>query len=451
MHTLAAAPNPATPMAYARRNFPLLFIGQFLSAFGDNALLAVIVGQLTYLQQAGLLSADGLRVANTVYTSLLFVPYVVLAPLAGYLNDRYSKTSGLAAGNLLKLAGALLATFLSSSPVGVGIGYFIVGIGACVYGPAKYGILPEILPRDKLVRGNGWVELLTLLAILTGVIGGSKLSDLFHARPLIAFLSASSFFAVALGLSLVMKQTPDRPAMLLSASVREFGSHLRELCFHSRLIRVLLGTALFWVCGAAIKINFQPWGLQVLGLRTNTEIALLGLWLSFGVMIGSVIAGRIHRVGDLRATRYYGLALAAMLTLLFFVSPSPRWLTPQLHLGGLNAAWPVVIVLVSAGVAAGLFLIPLNAALQSESDPEKLGKTIAVQNLSDNLGMCLAGAYVFIATKAGLSPSGIFLGLAIAVSLAMLGLKLHDGRISRLEFPTGDAASGRSPRPVSSH
>ena len=88
------------------RNYPLLLASQFLGAFGDNAILAVIVGQLTLLQRSGEIGLDDLRTRSAIYTSLLFIPYVLLAPLAGYLNDRYSKTSWLLGGNLLKVLGA---------------------------------------------------------------------------------------------------------------------------------------------------------------------------------------------------------------------------------------------------------------------------------------------------------------------------------------------------------
>jgi LPLT family lysophospholipid transporter-like MFS transporter len=87
-----------------------------------------------------------------------------------------------------------------------------------------------------------------------------------------------------------------------------------------------------------------------------------------------------------------------------------------------------VLLLVATGVTAGLFLIPLNAALQAESDPAKLGKTIAVQNLGDNLGMLLAGAYVFAGVKAGLSASGIFLGLALGVAAISSWMKFAPAR-----------------------
>mgnify|MGYP003350905342 CR=1 FL=1 len=88
------------------------------------------------------------------------------------------------------------------------------------------------------------------------------------------------------------------------------------------------------------------------------------------------------------------------------------------------AVLPVVMgLLIGAGFAAGLFLIPLNAALQAESDPNKLGKTIAVQNFCDNLGMVIAGLLVFICVKVNLSASQVFLVLAVMVAAALAWLK----------------------------
>jgi LPLT family lysophospholipid transporter-like MFS transporter len=406
------------------RNYPLLLAGQFLGAFGDNAILAVIVGQLTYLQKAGAITADQLRTSNTLYTSLLFVPYVLLAPLAGYLNDRYAKTVWLTNGNALKVVGTgLCALSVRFGPVWQGVGYLLVGVGACFYGPAKYGILPEILPRERLVKANGTVELLTLVAILGGAIAGSVLADVFKDQVLVSYGVLGAIYGAALLFNLVMTPTPHKPDVRLGKSVGEFTSHLRALLGSPRLSRVLIGTALFWVCGAAMKINFQPWGLEVLRLPDNTQIALLGLWLSVGVMAGSVLAGQLHRVGDLRRTQAYGFALAAMLALLWSVQALGFWRGTVAHVGPLHLVVPVVLLLVVTGVAAGLFLIPLNAALQAESDPTKLGKTIAVQNLFDNIGMLVAGVFVFAGVKSGLSSSGVFLGLAVGVTALVAWLR----------------------------
>ncbi len=408
----------------SNRNYPLLLAGQFLGAFGDNAILAVIVGQLTYLQRSGAITAAELRTSNTIYTSLLFVPYVLLAPLAGYLNDRYAKTSWLVGGNALKLLGTgLCALSVWFGPTWQGLGYLMVGIGACFYGPAKYGILPEILPRERLVKANGMVELLTLVAILGGAIAGSVLADVFKERVLVSYSVLGGIFSAAVLCNFFMTPSPHKPDIRLSASVAAFGGHLRDLLGSPRLSRVLIGTALFWVCGAAMKINFQPWGLEVLNLPDNTQIALLGLWLSVGVMAGSFLAGQLHQIGDLRRTQRYGFALAGMLALLWSVNSLGFWRSPVVQFGPLHLVVPVVLLLIATGVTAGLFLIPLNAALQSESDPDKLGKTIAVQNLFDNTGMLLAGGYVFASVKAGLSSSGVFLGLAIGVAALIVWLR----------------------------
>ena len=409
----------------SQRNYPLLLVSQFLGAFGDNAILAVILGQLTYLKMAGKITEEELRTSNTLYTSLLFIPYVLLAPIAGFLNDRYSKTRWLAGGNLIKILGTLLcALSISYGQLWQGIGYFVVGIGSCFYGPAKYGILPEILPRERLVKANGTIELLTLVAILGGAIAGSIMADRWKDSVASSYTVLLAIFSSSLLLNWIMERTPERPSTQLASSVSEFTFHFRDLLTAPRLSRIIIGTALFWICGATMKINFQPWGLDVLKLPDNTQIALLGLWLSVGVMIGSILAGQLFKVSDLRSVRVFGFALASFLALLFSVAKLDFWRSFVVKVGAFQLIIPVILLLVATGIAAGLFLIPLNAALQSESDPQKLGKTIAVQNLVDNLGMIVAGLICFLSAKANLSASSVFLLLAFVTASAVAWLKI---------------------------
>jgi LPLT family lysophospholipid transporter-like MFS transporter len=414
------------------RNYPLLLASQFLSALGDNAILAVIVGQLTLLQKAGEITSEELRTRSTLYTSILFIPYILLAPLAGYLNDRYAKTTWLAGGNAIKLLGtAVCALSLSFGYIWQAPGYFLVGIGATVYGPAKYGILPEILPRERLVSANGMVELLTLLAILAGAIVGSVMVDQLPVG--VCYVILAAIFGASLALNFFMSRTPSDPSVRVRPSVGEFFGHFSALFAGPRLGKVLIGTALFWVCGATMKINFQAWGLDVLKLPDNTQIALLGLWLSVGVMAGSLTAGRLLAVSDLSRTRRYGVLLVGMLLAVFAIEPLGLQHFGQqlIQKAGADGVQKTVLVilpavlglLIGAGFAAGLFLIPLNAALQAESDPTKLGKTIAVQNFCDNTGMVIAGLLVFACVKAHLSASLVFLVLAVMVALALAWLK----------------------------
>ncbi len=397
----------------ARRNYPLLLASQFLAAFGDNVILALIIGQLTKLLQAGTITGDQNRVWNATFTMLPFIPGVFLAVVAGFLNDRFPKTRWLLGGNLIRLTGSMVAMASLWIDAGVtsrlwlqGVGYFIVGFGMCVYGPAKYGILPEILPHERLVKANGTVELLTILAILLGPVTGAILID---RLPLaICYGILLSIFVASAVLNAFMTRTPNDPTVRLGASFGEFFTNFRELLVSPRLRRVMIGTSMFWICGATLKINFQPWGLNTLHLENNTQISLLGLWLGIGVMIGSVLAGQFHRVGDLSWARRYGCLLAVL------VAGLSQVVTHSL----------IIAILIGVGAVAGLFLIPLNAALQHESHPDKLGKTIAAQNLTDYFGMIVASVYVGSAVKLGLTEGGVFIGLATLLGLALLLLRV---------------------------
>lgn len=408
------------------RNYHLLLASQFLSAFGDNALLWIFLGPLTRLQRVGEITEETLRLKSAALTAVLYVPFVLLGPFVGYLNDRFAKSHWLAGGNLIKLFGTAIAMLsLTGGRAWETIGYFIVGIGSCAYSPAKYGILPEILPRERLVKANGSVEMLTLIAILTGMIAGAWMVD--QLSPLRCYLIVIGVYGLSLLLNLFMDRTPSNPAIRLRASVGEFFAHTRGLFGAPRLARILVGIGVFWAFGVTLKVNFQAWGLEVLKLESNTQIALLGLWLSLGVMAGSMISGQLYRVSDLRAVRRNGVLLTAAvmaLGLVEILAPASlsRMTVPVFG----SLIWPVVVVLVAAGTAAGLYLIPLNAALQAESDPRKLGKTIAVQNVVDNSAMIAATALILAGVHFDYSPSKIFLGLAALIGGTLLWLRIPE-------------------------
>ena len=399
-----------------KRNYPLLLASQYLSAFGNNVILSVIIGQLTLLQQRGLITDAQNNAQNAIYNFVFFIPSVLLGPLAGYLNDRFAKTRWLLGGNLIKLTGTLVAALaLWWGDAWQQAGYAIVGIGACIYSPAKYGILPEILPGERLVKANGTVELLTLVAILSGKICGASLID--HLPVATCYGIVLGIYVVSLAFNLAMQITPSHAGVRLAPSLQEFGRSLRDLLVSPRLARVLIGTGLFWFAGAVLRTNFQPWGLSVLHFTSNTQIALLLLWLTLGIMVGSVLAGQFYPVGDLRAVRRNGVGLALGVALLACVE-----FVPALGTGGGRAV--VIAILIVTGIMAGLFLVPLNATLQAESDPARLGKTIACQNFVDHLGMSLGAAFVLVAAKSGLGTSGIFLALAVALGLILVGLRV---------------------------
>lgn len=406
------------------RNYHRLLAGQFLGAFGDNFVLAAALGPLTFSLASGAITEREVNAQNALFSAVFFIPFILLAPLAGWLNDRMPKTSWLFGGNVVKLVGALLALagvwlhagdFHASRTWQV-LGYAIIGLGACVYSPAKYGILPEILPAEKLVKANGMVEMLTLIAIVGGLGGGAALYDATRSLPA-CYLASAALYVAALICNSRMERTPHNATATLRHSAGEFATSLRRLVTHVRLGRVLFGCALFWFAGATLRSNLQGWGLQVFHEAgrhdiTNTQLALLKLGLVLGIVAGSVLAGRLHRLGDLSWARRYGLLMAVAVLALGL-------------LGGHAGLAVVIVALVAAGVFAGLLIVPLNAALQHESDPGQLGKTIAIQNFTDYLSMLLGAGFLGALTAAGLSPTQVFIALPIALAVASIALRLR--------------------------
>jgi MFS transporter, LPLT family, lysophospholipid transporter len=409
--------NPAAP---ARRNYPLLLVGQFLGAFGDNFLLAAILGPLTYALGSGRITESAVNSENALFGLVFSVPFILLAPLAGFLNDRMPKTTWLVGGNLIKIAGAAIGflglhgSSLASDHTLQVVGYCVVGIGACVYSPAKYGILPEVVANDRLVKANGTVEMLTLVAIVAGLGGGGVLYDRTLSLS-ICYGASLALYGAAFLCNGAMARTPCNPEASLLHSAGEFASRFLSLVRSPRLGRILLGSALFWFAGSTLRTSLQGWGLSVFAQAgvanvTNLKLVLLKIGLVTGIVVGAFLAGQLHRTGDLSWTRRYALLLAAGLAGLGL-------------LGGTFGLAPVVLVLVVTGAAAGLLVVPFNAALQSETDPARLGKTVSIQNFTDYIGIGAGAAYLSFLSRHGLRPGQELVVLGITVTLITLALR----------------------------
>ena len=410
--------TPTHP-THARRNYPLLLIGQFLGAFGDNFLLKAILGPLTYAMTSGQMSDQKVNGENALFSLVFSVPFILLAPLAGFLNDRMPKTTWLSGGNLVKLAGAgvglvgVAAFAGDSSHLVQVIGYTIVGVGACLYSPAKYGILPEVVGKERLVKANGTVEMLTLVAIVAGLGLGGIIYD--HTRSLpICYAAAIGLYLTAFACNAAMVRTPHNPSARLSHSLGEFGSNFKTLFGTPRLARILVGSGLFWFAGSTLKSALQGWSIGVyhqanLGDATNVKIVGLLLAMTAGIVTGSVLAGQIHKTGDLSWSRRYAGLLAVGLAGLGII-------------GGRWGLAPALAVLFATGCASGFLLVPLNAALQAESDPNKLGKTVSIQNFTDYIGIAIGAAYLSTLSHFNLTPNEVMVALGITVALITLGL-----------------------------
>jgi LPLT family lysophospholipid transporter-like MFS transporter len=200
-------------------------------------------------------------------------------------------------------------------------------------------------------------------------------------------------------------------------SAAEFWASLKGLAGHPRLGRILLGSGTFWFAGAVLRSNLQGWGLEVfrqagVGNVTNTKLVLLKVGLVVGIVTGTVVAGQVHRIGDLGWTRRYGWGLAAGILCMGLA-------------GGSFGVALAVAILVAAGLCAGLMLIPLNAALQAECDQRKLGKTVSIQNFVDYFSMLAGAGFLALMTRFNLSPLQVFIALAVVLAVIVLPLRIR--------------------------
>jgi LPLT family lysophospholipid transporter-like MFS transporter len=372
------------------KNVYVLLLTEFLGAFADNAILFTVVAMVL---QAGAAQA---WYVPAVQSAFLFA-FVVLAPWVGRLADGHSKPRVLVLGNLFKLAGAGLI-LAGLEPL---YAYALVGMGAAVYGPCKYGILPELVGPERLVRVNGLIEGSTIAAIVLGTVVGARVAD--HSVQA-ALLLAVGLYAASTLAALWLPRLPARqPAQ--GSALPAFGRNIGRFFTTARARFSMLGAALFWAAGAVLRVLLVAWAPLVLGLTHSSDIAGLTLFLAIGIVAGAGLAPRLIALEGLRKARVAAYAMGFLV----------------LALATVEQVWTARLLLLGAGLAGGLFVVPVNAALQHIGHRGiGGGNAVAIQNFFENLGM-LAGVGLYTwSTALGGTPVPSMLVLGVAIVLATL-------------------------------
>lgn len=336
-----------------------LLIGQFLTAFSDNAILFAVVA---IVLEAGL--AEGWYVP--ALQSVFLIAYVVLAPWVGPFADMQSKPRVLIIGNLFKAAGVGLI-LINVEPL---IAYALVGVGAAVYSPAKYGILPEMVGHDELVKANSWIEASTIAAIILGTLAGGKLADVSinGALAMVVILYLVSIIA-----ALFIPALPARGASMQNA-LGDFRRLMQGFMHSPRARFAMVGASLFWGVAAVMRILLVAWAPLVLASRSAGDISELAFFLALGVIMGSALVPSLIPLEHLRRARLAAFGMGLFILLFSLVS----------------SIWPARVVLLLIGVCGGMFIVPINAALQDIGHRTiGSGRAIAIQNFFQNVAMLL--------------------------------------------------------------
>lgn len=391
----------ATDSPLLSRSMIAVICAQFLSAFGDNALLfatLALIKQQMYPDWS-----------QPILQMAFVATYIILAPFVGQIADSFSKGRVMMVANGLKLAGALVICF-GLNPF---LGYTLVGIGAAAYSPAKYGILGEITSGDKLVKANGLMEASTIAAILVGSVAGGLLAD-WH------IVAALALCAVVYGAAVVANlYIPRLPAAHKVASwhPRVMGSTFFNACVvlwrDGQTRFSLIGTSLFWGAGVTLRFLLVLWVPVALGISDNATPTMLNAMVAIGIVVGAGAAARFVTLETVKRCMPAGILIG--IAVAFFAVQTSM----------LNAYGVLLVI----GVLGGFFVVPLNALLQERGKRSVgAGNAIAVQNLGENTAMLLMLGLYSLVVKSGVPVIGVGIGFGVVFGLAITVLWISQFR-----------------------
>jgi acyl-[acyl-carrier-protein]-phospholipid O-acyltransferase/long-chain-fatty-acid--[acyl-carrier-protein] ligase len=397
-----------------RRSLPCLLVAQTQVAFNDNAAKFLLAGLAALT-----LSEKGATRITCLLAALLVIPFVLFAPLVGWLADRFPKQKILSIALLFQVVVMgliILAVQLESLPFAI-VGFALLAMQASLFSPAKYGIVKELVGSERLGVAMGWLEMLTVAAILLGGFGGGWAIDHLGSKWEAAsqatlWLGAGSLIAwfVFLG----VRQTEVQSVEPFQKSILwRHVTQLRELWLSRPLRLSALGVAYFYSFGGLLYLTLFQLGREMRagGSGAGDAGVMLAL-LGFGVGLGSLAAaGFCRRRIELGLVPVGALGISLTLLVLGICG------------GDLEARVAGLIIL---GVFAGLFTVPLNAFLQDRAGENQRGRVTAATNLLTNLaGLVGVGIYFLLADFLNLSAHHQFLVLFLptfAVALYIVWL-----------------------------
>ena len=394
--------------------FYIIMAAQFFSALADNALLIAAIAILRDMH------------APAAYEPLLktffTVSYVALAAFVGAFADSMPKWRVMFISNGIKIFGCSLM-FFDVHPL---MAYAVVGLGAAAYSPAKYGILTEYLPHRLLVVANGWIEGLTVGAIILGVVLGGALirPEIAHGLlsldlPMIdtgvdtvaemTLLIIGALYLIAALFNLYVPDTGVDHKPLKKNPVYLFHefNHCLKLLWRDKLGQISLAvTTLFWGAGATLQFIVLEWARAALNLDLSKASMLQGV-VAVGVAIGAILAARMITLR--KSVRVIPLGMAMGVGVIVMIAVRDMWLA--------------VPLLVLIGVFSGFFVVPMNALLQHRGHILMgAGHSIAVQNFNENLSILIMTGIYALLVKLQLSIYIVILlfGLFVAGTMVLV-------------------------------
>lgn len=417
---------------YQAKGFWALVATQFQGAFNDNVYQWLIVFSLIASLKSGSsaghvdLSWTGANWSLEPYdyvtglSGILFsLPFIVFPSFFGALADRVSKGRLATVTKLLEvgimLAGGL--AFLYGNMIIIWCLLFLMATQSAMFGPVKYGIMPEILPESRLSWGNGIIQMGTLAAVILGTLAGGKLHGMFSDRlylvsMFLVILSAGGVFS-----SLWITRPPAaNPGLAIPMNPllpwKGMGHYFRVIWQDRVLLNVVIGYVYFWFAGSLVRNNLIKFGGDTLGLSETLQTGLIGA-VTIGIGVGAVAAGYLSRGKiemGLVPIGAMGMALFAALLAL----PATGFATMSHGVEGVGGYYYfVAFASFGLGFFAGMFDVPLAAAIQHRTPKGAVGGVIATTNMLTFVGMAGSNMAFIGLGAVGLSTYQVFLATAL--------------------------------------
>jgi acyl-[acyl-carrier-protein]-phospholipid O-acyltransferase/long-chain-fatty-acid--[acyl-carrier-protein] ligase len=414
----------AMPLLLSRRFAPLFWC-QFFAAFNDNFLKTSLVFLILF---GANITQSGAAVLITLASAIFIAPYFFLSALGGELADRYDKARVAQWLKFCEIFVALIAAVgygrQSIATMFVALGLF--GVIAALFGPIKYGILPDHLPREKLPSANALIEGATFIAILTGTIVGGVAAHSGGSRTF-GFLVMGFAAACFLSALRIPPTGEGAPHLKVSRNIAaSTAAMLRHLRADSRLWWGAMVTSWFWLVGIIVLSLLPPLIKTLIGGNEDTVTVYLALF-SIAVGAGSGLAAVIARGRIVLRTTVAGAALIGVFALdlgmvTFGASPVLSPQAPNVVFAsplGLRAG----IDLAGLAIGGGLFIVPAFAAVQAWSDADYRARTVAAVNVLNAAFMTGATVLVALLQHFGVTVPMLFLGIGVATFAVALAIR----------------------------